>query len=79
MRITLIDLYGESNRDNPIRVKLRSDSEQTLYKVSHEKFRLFTEGETTGRHQFSICRGTWEVYEVHTDDGQKNVIVSRVW
>lgn len=81
MQTSLIELEGEGNINRPIRVWPNGHPEriQYLFTVRTERFELYTEGPNTGRHRFTICRGTWEAYEVLTGDGQRNVIVQRLF
>lgn len=78
LKRNLIELEGNTNINAPIKVSA-VDQPRDLFTVRTESFELYTEGALTGRHRFMICRGTWEAYEVHTPDGQKNVIVQRLY
>lgn len=78
LKRNLIELEGNTNINAPIKIST-SDESRDFFTVRTDRFELYTEGPNTGRQRFSICRGTWEAYEVLTGDGQKNVIVQRLY
>jgi hypothetical protein len=79
MKLNFTELNGKTNVNAPIRIKEFDAPEREVFTVLTDGFELYTEGELTGRHRFVLCIGTWTAYEVHTQDGQKNVIVEKAW
>lgn len=75
--VNLIRFEGNNNMETPLRIT--EDPLDALFTVDQD-FGLYTEGTLTQRGYFGLlCRGTWQAYEFQTADGQRNVIVQRVY
>lgn len=78
LKRTPIELDGHTNINAPLEVA-ESLQQRALFTVRTDRFELYTKGQGTGTMRFAIGRGTFEAYEVHLPDGQRNVIVQRLY
>lgn len=81
IKVTLIGLEGKSNADKPLQVdKYLQNDQQTLFEVPCDDFCFYTVGKITPRQYFGkLCKGTWYAYEQLSPEGQKSVIVQRMY
>lgn len=76
-KINVITLQGKSNADSPVQIQ---ETVHTIFCVDENDFGLYTVGPVTGRQYFGkIMRGKWSAYEVLGPDGQKSVILQRMY
>jgi hypothetical protein len=73
----VIQFDGDNNAENPLTVT--GEPLDALFRIDQD-FGLYTQGTLTKRAYFGLLSpGTYQAYEFQTADGQRNVIVQRVY
>jgi hypothetical protein len=76
-KVNLIRLEGDNNAESPLTVT--GEPLDAIFRIDQD-FGLYTQGTLTKRAYFGLLsRGTYQAYEFQTADGQRNVIVQRVY